>query len=419
MSKASFIKDKFREFRGDTCGAVAIIYALTLIMVFMIAGLAIDTARGMRAGHSISTAVDAAVIAGVKGLRLQNMTDTQVINVVTEMFNNNIATSGINAPTINAFNVTINRGNSSVQLDVDAEIPTVLGGLAGVNKLSLPRRGVAIYESQDIEIALQLDVTGSMGGQKIADLKLATKDLIDILIPNDTSLLAGQKIRIGFAPYAAGVNAGSYASLMNGGAPAPDACVYKRSSQTYQDSDTYQSSGAVLQTRLDLPGANNCPNATVLPMTDDKLLLKSTVDSYTTGGTTAGHLGTAFAWYLLSPEWASIWPASSEPSAYGDGNTTTVAILMTGGEYNTVGGSMSGGNVTKSAKAARDTCKEMKAQGIIVYTVGFKLNAATAQATLEQCASDGNKFYEAKDGDSLRSAFQAIAQDIATLRLSE
>ena len=154
-------------------------------------------------------------------------------------------------------------------------------------------------------------------------------------------------------------------------------------------------------------------------MTDDKLLLKSTVDSYTTGGTTAGHLGTAFAWYLLSPEWASIWPASSEPSAYGDGNTTTVAILMTGGEYNTVGGSMSGGNVTKSAKAARDTCKEMKAQGIIVYTAGFKLNAATAQATLEQCASDGNKFYEAKDGDSLRSAFQAIAQDIATLRLLE
>ena len=343
------------------------------------------------------------------------MTDSQVVGVVTEMFNNNIATSGINAPTINAFNVTINRANSSVELDVDAEIPTVLGGLAGVNKLSLPRRGVAIYESQDIEVAVQLDVTGSMGGQKIADLKLATKDLIDILIPDDTSLLAGEKIRIGFAPYAAGVNAGSYASLMNGGAAAPDACVYERASLAYQDSDTYPSGGAVLQTRLDLPGANSCPNATVLPVTDDKSLLKSTVDSYTSGGTTAGHLGTAFAWYLLSPE----WPTSSEPSAYGDGITTKVAILMTDGEYNTVGGSMSGSNVTKSAEAARDTCKEMKAEGIIVYTVGFKLNAPTAQNMLEQCATDSDKFYEAKDGDALRSAFQAIATDIATLRLSE
>ena len=56
MSKASFIKDKFGQFRDDTRGAVAIIYALTLIMVFMIARLAIDTARGMRAGNSISTA---------------------------------------------------------------------------------------------------------------------------------------------------------------------------------------------------------------------------------------------------------------------------------------------------------------------------------------------------------------------------
>jgi hypothetical protein len=96
-----------------------------------------------------------------------------------------------------------------------------------------------------------------------------------------------------------------------------------------------------------------------------------------------------------------------------------VAILMTDGEYNTVGGTMSGTNVTKSAKAARDRCKEMKAEGIIVYTVGFKLNAPTAQNTLEQCATDPDKFYEAKDGGALRSAFQAIATDIATLRLSE
>jgi hypothetical protein len=143
------------------------------------------------------------------------------------------------------------------------------------------------------------------------------------------------------------------------------------------------------------------------------------VDSYTTGGTTAGHLGAAFAWYLLSPEWASIWPASSGPSAYSAGNTTKVAILMTDGEYNTVGGSISGGNAAKSAKAARDTCKQMKAEGIIVYTVGFKLNAPTAQKTLERCASTSDKFYEAKDGDALQSAFPAIATGIATLRLSE
>jgi Flp pilus assembly protein TadG len=419
MSKASVIKDKLEAFRGDTRGAVAIIFALTLIMVLTVIGLAVDTARGMRAGNSIGAAVDAAVIAGVKGLRLQNMTDSQIQTVVRDIFDSNIETSGLSAPTINGFNVTINRSNSSVEVAVDAEIKTVLGGLAGIDTLSLPRRSVAIYENKDVEVALQLDVTGSMGGKKIDDLKLATKDLVDILIPDDISLLGGQKIRIGLAPYAAGINAGSYASLMNGGAAAPDNCVYERSSDSFQDSDTYPSGSAVLKTKLDLVGANNCPSATLQPMTDDKTVLKASVDSYTTGGTTAGHLGTSYAWYLLSPEWASIWPTASQPTAYNSGTATKVAILMTDGLYNTVGGKMSGANEGKSADFAVDTCTEMKSKGVIVYTVGFKLNAPAAKATLASCASHIEKFYEAKDGDALRIAFQAIAQDIATLRLTE
>ncbi len=57
-------------------------------------------------------------------------------------------------------------------------------------------------------------------------------------------------------------------------------------------------------------------------MTDDKSVLKASVDSYTTGGTTAGHLGTSYAWYLLSPEWASIWPTASQPTAYNSGTAT-------------------------------------------------------------------------------------------------
>jgi hypothetical protein len=65
-------------------------------------------------------------------------------------------------------NVTINRFNGSVEVVVDAEIKMVLGGLAGIDTLKVPRRGVAIYENNDIEVALLLDVTGSMGGQKIA-----------------------------------------------------------------------------------------------------------------------------------------------------------------------------------------------------------------------------------------------------------
>ena len=123
-------------------------------------------------------------------------------------------------PTINSFDVVIDRPNSSVTLDVKAEIPTIIGKLAGVNKLNAPRRGVAIFEQKDIEVALQLDVTGSMAGSKLQALKDATKLLVDTLIPDDPALLNGQKVRIGYAPYDYGVNAGPYANAINGGVSA-------------------------------------------------------------------------------------------------------------------------------------------------------------------------------------------------------
>lgn len=415
QSLANFLDD----FRSDARGAVAIIFGFTLLGLIVAGGMAIDVARGVRLGSAMGAAVDAAVLAGVKGLRLQNMTDAQVTNVVTTYFNKNIASGSLDVPKINSFNVTINRANSSVTLDVDAEIPTVLGQLAGINKISVPRRGVAIYQNKDIEIALQLDVTGSMAGGKLAALKLATKDLVDILIPDDLSLLNGQKVRIGFAPYDAGVNAGPYASAINGGVAAPNNCVYERSNLTYQATEDFPTGGSVLKTKLDVPSGNNCSNAQILPMTTNKTLLKTTVDSYWTNSSTAGHLGTAFAWYLLSPQWATIWPTASQPVAYNTGTTSKIAILMTDGEYNTVGGDYHSSNIVPSTNYAKDTCAAMKAKGITIYTVGFQLAPGLSTNTLQACASGTNKFYQAEDANSLRLAFQAIAQDIATIRLSE
>lgn len=407
------------DFQNDTRGAIAIIFGFTFLVMIVAIGSAIDIGRGIRVSTTIASAVDAAVLAGAKGLRLKNMSDAEIKTLVTTIFDENVKASGVDTPTINSFNVIINRAKSSVELDVNAEIPTVIGQLAGVDRLSTPSRGVAVYEAQDIEVALQLDVTGSMGGSKIADLKDATKLLVDILIPDDKSLLQGQKIRIGYAPYAAGINAGTYASKMNGNVSAPNNCVYERSNTAHQNTDSYPVGGTVLKTKLDLPSANNCPTAELLPMTDDKVLLKTTVDSYWTGGTTAGHLGTSFSWYLLSPNWASIWPAASQPADYSDTGTKKIAILMTDGQYNTVGGSYSGANVTASQDFATSTCAGMKAAGIKVYTVGFKLNVASATSTLQACASSMDHFYEAEDGDALKLAFAAIAEDIATLRLSE
>ena len=58
------------------------------------------------------------------------------------------------------------------------------------------------------------------------------------------------------------------------------------------------------------------PGVVLAPLSSDKVLLKQRIDAMPTTGMTAGHLGTQWAWYLVSPKWKDVWPAASEPKAY-------------------------------------------------------------------------------------------------------
>jgi hypothetical protein len=61
----------------------------------------------------------------------------------------------------------------------------------------------------------------------------------------------------------------------------------------------------------------------------------------------------------------------------------------------------------------------MKAAGITVYTVGFELGGQqTAIDTLQQCASDPTKFFDAGNGEELQQAFRTIAIQLSQLHLS-
>jgi hypothetical protein len=168
-------------------------------------------------------------------------------------------------------------------------------------------------------------------------------------------------------------------------------------------------------------------------------MLKRRIDKLEIAGSTAGQMGTAWAWYMLSPSWANLWPAANRPAAYHADAVKKIAILMTDGEYNTGhcngviakdSGTGSGGNSTKidcnanngsSNSQAQQLCTAMKSgTGITVFTIGFDLAGnQTAISTLRNCASDTSKFYEAANGDELRQAFRDIAIQVAKLRLSQ
>jgi Flp pilus assembly protein TadG len=413
--------NNFKKFESDERGSIAIVFGFSAFILFWCIALAVDGARAYAVNSRIASAIDSAALAGARGMRLSNLNDADTIALTRRFFKLNFEATGgdYNMIEPKLQPVNIDRVAGSVEIVAQAKMPTYFGGIGGIDHIKIAKSSIAVFTSKDLEISLQLDLTGSMGDddgtgtKKIDSLKTATTDFIDIMLPD---IATGQKVRVGLAPFSSGVNAGNdFYKAVNGNRGA-NTCTFERISPTNQASDTAPSGQDILKISSEASSAS-CPKAEVIAMTDDKAKLKNSVSTFEAKFSTAGHLGTAWAYYLLSDKWSSIWPSSSRPAAFTDTNTRKIAILMTDGVYNTVGGNSSQG--AASRKFAKDTCDAMKKDGITIYTIGFKLDDADAKATLEYCASSLDKALLAENGSQLRGVFATIANQITSLRLTQ
>lgn len=190
-------------------------------------------------------------------------------------------------------------------------------------------------------------------------------------------------------------------------------------------------------TQWNYEGSGTCYDVSnsdeVLPLTNDTDALKSKIDSLEAYGSTGGVLGTAFSWYMLSPNWKSVWNGKSQPKDYallkqtnasGAPKLRKIAILMTDGVYNTYRG-WKDQNINDLSTAAISMCTEMKKKGIEIYTVGFGLDElsalekSVATATLKSCGTDISHFYSSINAKELVGAFENIGKKVssASIRL--
>lgn len=172
----------------------------------------------------------------------------------------------------------------------------------------------------------------------------------------------------------------------------------------------------------------------VTPLTSNKTRLNTAIDDLTTGGTTAGQLGAAWAWYMISPNFAHVWDDEAEnvADAYDADDLVKVAVLMTDGEFNysscygisdsTLPSSFRSANCDTAKDPfaqAEEICKNMKDAGVVVYTVGLAINTSLyADDFLLKCASEPAYAHLASDEAALEVAFKKIAQSISRLRIS-
>ncbi len=307
----------------------------------------------------------------------------------------------------------------------------------------------------NIEVSLMLDVTESMDGNKLSDLKEAAKDLVDIVVRDDQS---AYKSRVALVPFAESVRLPGSAQKSAFG-PSPEAFNKPVSftkdvtqwhwyygwqivNQTYYKSDCLAermgaqafsdatpARGAYVTAVFVADSAANCGQAStniITPLSSDKTVLRTAIDELAASGRAAGHLGTAWAWYTLSPNWNGLWAAPTNHAAsYGASDTQKIAILMSDGAFNTqytedgLNSTSSDAPNGSSSDQAIKLCTAMKASGIRVYTVGFDLMSdSSAARTLAECATDASKAFTAADGKDLKQAFRAISNDITQSDLS-
>jgi hypothetical protein len=173
----------------------------------------------------------------------------------------------------------------------------------------------------------------------------------------------------------------------------------------------------------------------VLPLSSDYDEVSSAISRLEPTGLTAGHVGVAWGWYMLSPEWAPLLTAA-EPAAYHP-TTRKVVIFLTDGQNNGTAHSIYGvrslGHNSptnpnpKPDTAANDAspntqqlalCENMKQANVEIFTVGFGLWNGPALELLETCATSSNHFYKAEDSESLYQVFDSIRRQLGLLYIA-
>lgn len=414
-----FVAKRLSSACSETSGSVAILFAVSALFIVLTIGLAIDGARAYSVSSRVSAALDAAALAGAKLFDNEDATDADIQDRVQRFFAahfQHVPVTGINVP--NPV-VTVSRATGEVEVETNVSVATTFGQLARIPQFSFPRSTKVKYDQKRIELALVLDITGSMCApcDKIDGLKAAATELVSNLLgPNTPYGL----VRIGLVPYSASVNAGSYAGLASGGM-STDNCVVERSGADAVTDAPALGSPLGVSDNTQNP-KYECAATPITPMLADRSTLETKIAALSTGGWTAGHIGLAWGWYMVSHNWSSFWPMASRPRTPAP-NVIKAVLLMTDGEFNTSyipGAGLNESDRTvadSSPEQAKRACDNMRAQNIIVYSVAFQA-PGPARQLLEDCATSRSHSFRADDGAQLISAFRTISERLAALRVT-
>ena len=437
------------RFARNEAGNFAVMFSLAMIPLVAVAGLAVDYSRTSDMRSKIQSAADGAAMAAALEYRKTGNKDN-LSNIAQQYFEANLAGGFATTPQVQLSYPDA----SSIKVNVAYDMPTTISEVLGVK--SLPVEVVSQVEAggetQKMEIALALDVTGSMNrDNKLTVLKQSAKQFIsDVtpatgpsnvkisVIPFNTTvridptwrtetwldlngmletlpekkkstgggLLGGLfGIVTGFFDLITGLLDGTSESSGKGSATQEwIGCVWDRGSSW--DSTTTNpivgDTGSKYQASPpDHYSTSICGGLVkVRPLTDNTSLLNQDIDALVADGDTNTNIGMYWAMNSLD---------GNQPYQQATEGSKKIIVLLTDG-VNTNGRIVAnGGSVSQMDTAMLDTCSEAKGKGIEVYTIRV---IDGNQAMLKSCASDDSHFFNVVKASDLSGAFNNISTQI-------
>jgi Flp pilus assembly protein TadG len=448
-------------FWRDRGAQTAIVFALTILPILAVGSLALDGSRQVSLKKHLQYVTDAAALAGARSFK-EEFSTTVAESIARESFAANIASTHSDA-TCSVDLLDVDMTDLSVELDTSCTIPTVFGSeVIGYDEVSVSASSTAAAYHKTADVSMMFDVSRSMNGSELADLKVAAKRAADIIIGTNP----GARGRVAIAPFASGVNAGDYGNKASGRLPGADpesdnwvnpggvhterVCVTERTgADAFTDAEpvtgsfvgdpinvatSFALTAATGQSHM--PSAYMCPDSPIHPLDGNATSVKNAIDGLQRSsiaslysGNTAGHLGIAWAWYLISPNWTNVWTdtnyggsAAAAPHAYGDPNKPKIVILMTDGRFQFAFrppffSANHTALVNALNNASLDLCAGMRAEGIQIYSVGYAVSAPVA-TMLENCTGDPARVFTTNISSELQGIYEQIARDFLGIGLT-
>ncbi|SLN37274.1 von Willebrand factor type A domain protein [Aquimixticola soesokkakensis] len=333
MSTAKFV-------RADD-GSIAILTVFMIAMIGGLAGMGVDLMRHEAMRTRVQNTLDRAILAAAS---LKNTQDPQT--VVNDYFRG----AGMEGA-LTTITVDEDLGYRTVTAEAIFEMDTLFFSWVGIDTLNINVAGTAEQRISDLEISLVLDVSTSMEGTKLGQLKTAAKEFADTVF--DASEEGAVSVSV--IPYSTQVSLGStlapeYALTTE---HAYSACA-EFAEADFSSTSIDPTASLQRATHFDpFTGSNTNPeikspicatteSQAIMPLSGSLDAVKSKITNLNAKGNTSIDLGIKWGTALLDPETAPVVQSLvskgkldqsfiNRPASYDDSATMKVMVVMTDG----------------------------------------------------------------------------------------